>query len=259
MIGRPCRRRVRDSSCSRLDGTLNLAGDFVVPAGPSPLSFGSGTIAVNGPGRLTNRGQVTFNAEVFNTPVENDGTILVHDTRSTFKQSFTNAVGATLRLEAFHAGTTAATFSAGLSNAGIIELTNADLPALAASLTVTGGTLDNLAGAVIRATAGTGGGTRTITAAIDDRGTIQSETTLNLTNPTDRSVALALNDDGRLDGTTGARIVVAGDLTGTTRNPDLTDQATVTMAGPANQFGPQVLEVMSRDLGNSARQSSRTT
>lgn len=125
----------------------------------------------------TTRSVPLANGSIFsaNAPLVNQGTLVVEGD-STFAGTFTAANGSVLRVLAGNASGSGAvnaslSVAQGLANQGTIELTSANL-AGNAMLSVGSGTLTNANSGTVRTLPGTGG-TRTITAAVDNAGLVQ--------------------------------------------------------------------------------------
>lgn len=140
-------------------GTI-LPEPFVMPAGDT-LRILNGTFA---PPSLTNDGVIAFEGSpTINTPT------LVTGTGSTLLVRGINVTGA---------GTALATFTNGFTNSARIELTAVNT-AYNVELRVTNGSLVNAVSGIIRSDLGTGGA-RTLGAQLDNSGTLELETALNL-------------------------------------------------------------------------------
>ena len=99
-------------------------------------------------------------------------TIVVTGTRSVDTLVLANS-NATLRVEANGSvGGATLNVAQGVENRGTIELTSTNGNSWTAALSVTGGALTNAVGGVIRSVLGAGG-TRTLSAALDNRGTLE--------------------------------------------------------------------------------------
>jgi hypothetical protein len=127
-------------------GSLALAAsstitDLSVGAGAS-LSLSS--LTLSGTGTLTNAGTLTLSGDTINTALSNQGTLRVAaGAGSTINRSFSNAAGATLRVQAdLNGGSATLTVAQGLTSAGTIDLTEVNGGnSFTATLTVTAGTL----------------------------------------------------------------------------------------------------------------------
>src|SRR5262249_58185605 len=120
-----------------------------------------------------------------NTPLVNQGTLLAQGT-SAINGSFATAAGSVLRVQgALEGGHAALTVLNGFTNNGALELTTAYAAgAYAAALTVTNGALVNAEGASLSALPGAlGGGSRTLAAQLDNRGTLTVAQALTLSKP----------------------------------------------------------------------------
>ncbi len=150
--------------------TLTLNGPDTVLTNGALLVGGT----VNGPGAVTNLGTVTLTAGTLNPALDNQG--LVNASGSTaINGALTTANGSTLRVGQVDGTTSLAslTVANGFTNNGAIELTTTFAAAYSSALTVTAGTLTNAGAGTISSLAGTvGGGSRTLTAQLDNQGTI---------------------------------------------------------------------------------------
>src|SRR5262249_5922872 len=153
--------------------TVSYAPDLSTAA--TALSLSNSTLTVAG--TLTNAAGVTLTitgSTLSGAPFTNQGTLLAQGT-SAINGSFTTAAGSVLRVQgALDGGHAALTVLNGFTNNGALELTNAYAAgAFGAALTVTNGTLVNAPGASLSALPGAlGGGGRTLTAHLDNRGTL---------------------------------------------------------------------------------------
>ena len=201
--------------------TLGVNSDLTLLAAGAALTF-SGTVTVNGPGKLINQASLTLSGDTVNTPLVNQGTLLVvAGTGSAINGALSNAAGGTLRVQSDNnAGLATLTVAQGFTNAGTIDLTqiNGGNPDTAA-LTVTAGTLVNTG--TISSSVGTGGN-RTLTAQLDN----QAAGTLTINQP------LTISKGSAQDTNEGTINVAGGNLTvsqsGT--SPSFTNTGTVTVA-----------------------------
>ena len=134
---------------------------------------------VNGAAALANAGVTTLIGGTIATPVSNSGT-LVGSGSSAINGALTTLPTSTLRVGQVDGSQSTAqlTVANGFTNNGAIEITNlTTLGTYASQLTVTAGTLTNAAGATITTLAGVlGGGTRTLSAALNNLGTVSTST-----------------------------------------------------------------------------------
>ncbi len=144
------------------------------------LSLTNGVL--NGAGDVTNQGTLRLQNTTANAGVQNAGLVIARSSTA-FNGTLANAVGATLRVEgdAFCCSTNV-TVASGFTNSGAIELTAINATGTTAQLNVTNGTLVNAVGATISSLAGNGG-TRTLAAQLDNRGTLTVAQPLTLTKP----------------------------------------------------------------------------
>jgi filamentous hemagglutinin len=187
-------------------GTIGGAGALALNSLTLTLgaSFSTATMAVNlysttvnGPGTLTNAAgkTLTLTYGTVNAPLVNQGTIVVPASTATVSGAFGNAAGATIEIQGNgQYGSAALNATAGLSNSGTIDLTSA--LGYSEALTVTGGTLVNVSGGIISASA-PGGGGRTITAQLDNQAgatlLINEGTTLNSTGAASNEGTITVN------------------------------------------------------------------
>jgi len=145
--------------------TMTLNGPSVV-GGNGSLSLT--TSSVNGTGSLSNQGVALLTGTNVSTSVANSGQFTVRRDMS-LTGALTTATGSTLRIEGAGGFNAVLTVSAGFTNNGTILLT--DVTGFGAQLVVTTGTLVNATAGTIQAASG-GGGARTLTASLDNRGTV---------------------------------------------------------------------------------------
>ncbi|MBL9002186.1 MAG: hypothetical protein JNK25_13720, partial [Phycisphaerae bacterium] len=160
--------------------TVNLGSDWNTTA-----AFTQATdTTFHGPGLFYNdagRHVLLYNSTI-NAAVQNSGLIEVRDiggaNRSFLNAGVTNAAGATLLVRAINGASGVANLSidGALTNHGTIELSSTNTVWFG-TLTVNNGTLTNTPTGLITSTGPAGTTARTITAAIDNQGTI--ETTIN--------------------------------------------------------------------------------
>jgi hypothetical protein len=155
--------------------TLTTSGASLVDVN-GRLTLTGGTI--DGTGTLTTVGGTVFDGTTVSVPLANSGLLRVSGAVA-FNGALTNT--GTLRIQGASGFNGMLTVASGWTNTGTIELT--DVGSYAASLTVTSGTLVNDVGASIDVLAGGNGG-RTLTAALDNRGTLTlaRPLTINATN-----------------------------------------------------------------------------
>jgi hypothetical protein len=189
-------------------GSLSLGTTSTINTDLSVSSGGSLIISnatLNGPGTLTNAGSLSLTAATINAPLVNQGTITDQGSVSTISNSFNNAAGATLRLQGNGSfGNATLNATAGLSNAGTIDLTSANAN-YSETLTVTGGTLVNTSGATLSTTAGTGGN-RTITAQFDN----QAGAMLLVNQPATLNSTGASTNEGTITVASGQPFTISG-------------------------------------------------
>jgi hypothetical protein len=142
---------------------------------------------IHGPGTLTNAAGELMDVffGTINAPLVNAGLLVVHDEGAGFNVvanrvngSFTTVAGSVLRVSGGSSGAITLRVSSDFTNHGTVELTNR-CPNCWAQLTVNG-TLVNAADGTIRSLAGAGGGARTLTAQLDNQGTLTVAQTLTI-------------------------------------------------------------------------------
>jgi len=145
---------------------------FATPQSTGATGFEFLGSTINGPGTFTNEAGKTLilRSTVVNTPLANQGTILTTG-GTTINDTLTTGASSLFRLQGNGThGSAQATVLKGFENAGIVELTDSS-GAFGSTLVVTNGKLLNLPGAVVNAVAGANGA-RTLTAALDNQGTV---------------------------------------------------------------------------------------
>ena len=152
--------------------TFALASSYSTASAPVTISNST----ITGPGSFTNAAgnTLTMSGVTVSAPMTNQGT-LVSSGASALNGALTTAAGSILRVGQVDGSTSNAnlTVANGFTNNGAIELTVIFGAGYSSQLTVASGTLTNAAGATITSLGGTvPGGTRTITAAINNLGTI---------------------------------------------------------------------------------------
>jgi fibronectin-binding autotransporter adhesin len=146
---------------------------FATPQSTAATSFDFTGTFVDGPAPFTNdAGEVLpLHSAVVRTALHNAGTILTTGGTSFTTDTLTTAAGSLIRIQGNPAyGSSNLTVTKGFENAGTVELTDT-VSTYGATLTVPNGTLVNLAGAFLNAVTG-GNGSRTLTATIDNLGTL---------------------------------------------------------------------------------------
>jgi hypothetical protein len=165
---------------------------------------------------------VTITASTLSgAPFTNQGTLLAQGP-SAINGTFTTTAGSVVRAQGSSEGGYASlSILNGFTNNGTLELTNANTSsAQDAALTVTNGTLVNVFGASLSSQPGAlGGGSRTLAAQLDNRGTLTM------------AQALTLSKASAAHSNTGMITLSGGDLTvsqsGT--NPSFTNTGTITV------------------------------
>ncbi|MCI0463918.1 MAG: hypothetical protein L0Z62_43850 [Gemmataceae bacterium] len=222
---------------STITGSLTVSG--------GSLEFKSTTLG--GTGTLTNIATLTLTGSTVNAPLVNQGT-LVAQASSAINGSFTAAANSTLRVRGSPAGDAVLTVANGFTNRGTIALTSVEA-SKAATLTVSSGTLTNAVGANLSSLP-EAGGSRTLSAQLDNQGILSVAQDLVLTN-----TGRTLSNSGTIDIASGRILAVnggsltnlsAGTLTGGTYHvagtfkfPDAaitTNAATIVLDGPNAQI-----------------------
>ena len=179
--------------------TLTLNGASAV-SGNGVLNLTSSTLA--GSGTLTNAGTLTVTSGTINAALDNQGTLVVGGS-SALNGALTTGAGSTLRVQGGLSGQAAVTVAGGFTNNGVIELTSTNSFNVA-TLTVTSGTLTNAPGAEIKSVVGAGNA-RTLTAELDNRGTLTVSQALTI----NKSSAVHTNT-GTVDIASGQALTIAG-------------------------------------------------
>ncbi len=196
--------------------TITVNGAFVVSANGS-LDFSSCTL--NGTGSLTHSGTSSrLFATTVSVPITNDSTLRVQR-GGTWNGAYTSGAGSTLRVESELGTTSTLTVASGFTNNGTLELTTIS-NAGPANLTWSTGTLTNASGATMLLSAGTGG-TRTLTGALSNSGTV----TVNAASTLAGSGADHVNTSSGVIDLAGGNLTIT--QTGTT--PSFTNNGTLTV------------------------------
>ena len=179
-----------------LTNTTIAGGTFTIPSGQS-LTLANGTMA---------------------SPVVNNGLLLIRGSVS-LTGALTTGNGSILRIDGINTyGGAVATFANGFTNSAAIELMD-HVAGYGATLAVTNGTLTNAASGTITAFQGANG-PRTLTAQLDNQGTLAVSTSLGLTI----NKANATHTNSAVINLTTGDLVVSG---GT---PSFTNSGTITVA-----------------------------
>jgi hypothetical protein len=179
-----------------LSDPLPVTGGILAINGASPFSFSTSmlnqpvtvtggrfsttwqNVNVGGAGRVTNEvgGLVTIYESTIHAPLDNRGLLVVEGNHATFYGPFSNAAGATLRIEgSLDFGAGILTVATGFTNAGAIEMTTTQAPA-STGLAVLNGTLVNTGSLHLGPIPG---GASTLAFALDNQGTFTTESTAN--------------------------------------------------------------------------------
>ena len=153
--------------------TINAAGTINANG---VVSFVGGTSA--GVGVLTNRGTLHSDNSTINTTLVNQGVLVFRGFANNLGGTFDNQAGATLQVlgDGSISGAQLTT-ALGFTNYGVIELTSV-INGQPATLVVSSGSLVNAPGALINVLPGSGNPGRTLTAQLDNQGTLNVATTL---------------------------------------------------------------------------------
>ncbi|MGH7639235.1 MAG: beta strand repeat-containing protein, partial [Gemmatimonadaceae bacterium] len=195
----------------------NTTASFATDISTSDVALTLSNAVINGPGTLTNPDgeTLTFLSTTINAPVVNAGT-MESVLASTINGPFTAAAGSLLKVRGVATTVGTLNVASGFTNEGKIELTS--VGNVGATLVVHSGPLVNAAGGTIHAAAGAGG-TRTLNAHFDNRGTMLVDAATTLTR-------------GSADHVNTGLIELNGNLTldysGST--PSFTNSGTITIA-----------------------------
>lgn len=164
--------------------TLEVGGGSTLALGAgtstagTTITLGSGT-TVTGPGTLTNSLGRTLQlaSTTVTAPMVNAGTLQVLNAGNSISGPLTTTATSLVQVGAFGgAGSDATlTVASGFTNSGVIELSNFSDTAdpWSSTLSISSGVLVNAPGGTIRALPGTvGGGARTLSASLDNQGTL---------------------------------------------------------------------------------------
>lgn len=217
------------------NGPANL-GTFAITAATAQLDIYNTTF--NGTGTLTVASGATLHVDgtTFNVPVMNQGTVIVANSyyNSTFNGTATNAAGGSFQFVDGAAANTAVTATKGFTNAGTLLFSPTSDKE---TFVVQQGELLNAAGGVITSQGGTSGGNVTLNSVLTNQGTI------NVKAPVTLSGAF----------TNGATVNVATTsvplLLQTIQGATYDDLGNVTLNGNGTSSKPQLLEVLSSNLG----------
>jgi hypothetical protein len=180
------------------------------------------TSTVNGTGSLTNSGSLTLRPSTIDLPLDNLGSLTASTGVSAITGALTSGSGSTIVVGASVSSTGVLTVANGFTNNGTIDLTNnGGNTTLTSTLIVASGTLVNASGRSINSLAGSfGGPARTLTAQLDNQGTVNVAHPLTINGPSaDHS------NSGTLD-VSGANLTIT--QSGTT--PSLTNAGALTIA-----------------------------
>ena len=158
-----------------------------------------------GVGILTSQGTLNIENSTINAALVNQGLLVFRGGANNLAGSFENQAGGTLRVigDGSFSGAQL-TLALGFTNHGLIELTSV-VNAQPATLIVTSGTLVNTAGAQINVLAGSGNGGRTLTAQLDNQGTLNVATSLLI-----NKASVAQIDEGTINVSAGQTLQISG-------------------------------------------------
>jgi len=156
--------------------TVNASQNFTTAT--TALTLTSSTWGGSGTLTIAPSTALTIAASTMNSPVDNQGALTVHGSTA-FTAALSNAAAATLRLQGDGTyGASNMTVANGFTNNGAVVLTDTT-SSYGAALNVTNGTLTNAASGTITTALGTGG-TRSLNAQLDNRGTLTLDQPLTL-------------------------------------------------------------------------------
>ncbi|HXE81969.1 MAG TPA: hypothetical protein VN513_01410 [Gemmatimonadales bacterium] len=166
---------------------------FATPQSTGATGFSFTSSTINGPGSLTNDvgKALSLRSSIVNAPFVNLGSLLING-NSSINDTLTTAGSSLIRIQGNGSFSTGLlTVLRGFENAGTLELTDTT-SSYGATLTVTNGSLVNLPGALINVPAGFSG-PRTITAQLDNQGTMALAMAPGRTLSLNRSAAVHSN------------------------------------------------------------------
>ena len=189
--------------------TLTIAGQ-VRTQGSGVFAMNAATL--NGAGSLVNTATASLFNSTINASVVNAGTLTGNATVNLNGALTTTATSVVRARSDGTTGFVTFTVATGFTNLGAIELTS---PGFGATFAVTSGTLVNAPGATITALA-EGGGARTLTAAVDNQGTLSvspgSASVFSINGSLTTSGTISLDLGGLAAGTQYDQIAVTGPL-----------------------------------------------
>jgi hypothetical protein len=187
------------SATSEVDDCFTVSGGL--------LLIGNST--VNGAGSLINNATLQLSSGVINTPLVNQGTLLVRGDNG-IGGPLTTTASSLIRVQADDIFSTFArlTVAQGFTNQGAIEITLAGGSNFGydSRLDVTAGALVNTVSASIQSLVGIRGGNRQLNAALDNQGTLDVQQTLSISN----SSRTFTNATGAVNVVSGSLLTNAG-------------------------------------------------
>ncbi|MBI3848159.1 MAG: HYR domain-containing protein [Planctomycetes bacterium] len=152
---------------------------FVVPAGRTFTLNGPTASSVGTHGVFEHQ-SASVNALTINAAFTNSGLFVARLSNANVdvNGSFTNAVGGVFRVQSSASAPVTLTFDGSITNDGTLEMTSGSV--FSSTLTVNNGTLTNSSSGVVNSLVGAGG-TRLLTASIDNRGVINLAATTTIT------------------------------------------------------------------------------
>jgi len=181
---------------------------FATPQSTGATGFSFTSSTINGPGSLTNDvgKSLSLRSSIVNAPFSNLGSLLING-NSSINDTLTTAGTSLIRIQGNGTYSTGLlTVLRGFENAGTVELTDTT-SSYGATLTVPNGSLVNLPGALIDVPAGFSG-PRTITAQLDNRGTMSLAMAPGRTLTLNRTAAVHSNT-GTID-VSGGDFAISG-------------------------------------------------
>ncbi len=194
-------------------GVLTITGSVAPSAGTSSGVLSSCTLAGGGSLNVPSGAVLRMNSVASGIAVTNDGTLVLTGSGSV-SGAYTSGAGSTLRVEANSTiGGASQTFANGFTNNGtLVQVCTG--ATFTSALTVTSGALVNAPGRLIDVQVGTGGG-RTLTASLDNQGTLAVGT------------AYTVNKSAATHANSGTINVTGGDFTVTNGSGTFTNTGTI--------------------------------
>jgi hypothetical protein len=233
-----------------LHTNVSLQGDVSTSAGFGNVALTDAT-TVNGPGMLTNSSgaEMGLGVATINTPFLNNGNLGV--LQGTINGALTTMAGSSIRVQhANQNGDGTLTVANGFTNHGTIQLTG-DVDSGPAELAVTSGTLVNAADGVIETLAGAHAGSRKLTAALNNQGTVNINVDTTLAGSVSNSGTVAIGPGATLTVTGNYTQVSAGTLdVQLGGNPESGQFGMLAVNGTATLAGTLQVELVNSYPGN---------